>query len=86
MKDQEVRKEMTRFVVEYGISQTPEWRERIRASLPNYHLELAVSTGSKRSRFTISTSQIERVSVRPYSLIYIFAHYNALDAAPANAR
>jgi hypothetical protein len=47
--------------MEYGQSYTPGWKESLQASPPIYHLDVAVSTGSKTSSFVIESSQIKRV-------------------------
>ena len=54
---------MAAFVIKYGSSQTPKWRENLSASRPVYHIDLAISTESKSSPFVIATSQVERVSL-----------------------
>jgi len=65
MRDPKIREQMTAFVIKYGQSQTHNWKENLRANPPVYHLDLAVTTGSKMSSFVITTSQIERVSTYP---------------------
>ncbi|KAI3318140.1 hypothetical protein HD806DRAFT_549483 [Xylariaceae sp. AK1471] len=61
MRDPLILGPMTRFVLEYGRSQTPDWKENLRANPPVYHLELAVSSGSKTSSFVFCSSQLERM-------------------------
>jgi hypothetical protein len=65
MRDPTIREQMTAFVIKYGQSQTPNWNENLRANPPVYHLDLAVSAGSKTSSFVITTSQVGRVSTYP---------------------
>jgi hypothetical protein len=62
MRDPVILEPMTEFLLEYGRSQTPDWKEKIRENSPVYHLELAVSSGSKTSSFVFSSSRLERVS------------------------
>ncbi|PMD47662.1 hypothetical protein L207DRAFT_415975, partial [Hyaloscypha variabilis F] len=61
LKDTNVRNAMTAFIMEYGQSYTPGWKESLQASPPIYHLDVAVSTGSKTSSFVIESSQIKRM-------------------------
>jgi len=62
LREPDVRHQMTAFIMKYGQSQTPNWKDNLQANPPAYHLELAVSTGSKASSFGFDSSQIERVS------------------------
>ena len=64
MRDPKVLDQVTAFVIKYGRSQAPNWKENLRANPPVYHLDLAVSAGSKTSSFVITSSQVERVSIR----------------------
>jgi hypothetical protein len=71
---------MAAFVTEYGHSQTPKWKENLRATRPVYHLDLAVSIRSKTSSFVITTPQVERVSNWPCLALHKFANHEFLDA------
>jgi hypothetical protein len=61
MRDSQILGPMTEFLIEYGRSQTPNWKERIRANRPVYHVDLAVSSGRKTTSFTFCSSRLERV-------------------------
>ena len=64
MRNPKILDQMTAFVIEYGQSQAPNWEKNLRANLPTYHVELAVSAGGKASPFVINSSQIEKVSIQ----------------------
>ena len=55
---------MTDFVIDNGFSKSPYWQEKLRQSLPVYHVDLAVSAGGKGSTFVTTTKQFERASIR----------------------
>lgn len=76
---------MTAFVIKYGHSQAPKWKENLRANPPVYHLDVAVSAGSKTSSFVITSSQVERVSIRSFLSLYTFANHKNLDATIQDA-
>jgi hypothetical protein len=65
MRDPKIREQMTAFIIQYGQSQTPNWKENLRANPPVYHLDLVASAGSKTTSFVITTSQVDRVSTYP---------------------
>lgn len=52
---------MTEFVTNYGTSHSAQWKERLRASLPVYHVDVLVS-GDKEGTFIMQTLWLERVS------------------------
>ena len=84
MRDPKILDQMTAFVVKYGHSQAPNWKENLGANTPVYHLDLAVSAGSKTSSFVITSSQVERVSNRSY-LSFQFANHKIWDATVQDA-
>lgn len=55
---------MTQFLLENGRSQTPGWEEHLRTNSPVYHVDLAVSSGSKTSTFAVSSLALERVRTK----------------------
>lgn len=85
MRDPKILDQMTAFVIKYGHSQTPNWKENLRANTPVYHMDLAVSAGSKTSSFVITSSQVERVSMRSCSSLYMCANHRFLDATIQDA-
>ena len=80
MTDRKIRNQMNAFVIKYGHSQTRNWKESLRFSPPTYHLDLAVSAGSKTSSFIITSSQVERVSIRSRSSFHTSANDKVSDA------
>ena len=63
MRDMKTRSQMTSFIIKYGHSRIAKWQEKLRANPPIYHVEVAVSAGSKTSNFVMTSSQLERVSI-----------------------
>ncbi|KAH8698045.1 hypothetical protein GQ44DRAFT_733432 [Phaeosphaeriaceae sp. PMI808] len=61
LRDPTVAGRMADFIVKYGRSKTPKWPDKLRKNATVYHLDLAVSTGDKRSSFVGTTAQIERM-------------------------
>ncbi|KAK4123607.1 hypothetical protein N657DRAFT_633853 [Parathielavia appendiculata] len=51
---------MTAFLIEHGRSGNPGWKEKLRATQPVYHIDVAVSAGGSSS-FVITSSQVERM-------------------------
>ena len=62
LRDSVTRENMVRFLLEHGRSNTPGWENHLRANSAVYHIDVAVTSGSKHSRFTISSNTLERVS------------------------
>lgn len=85
MRDPKILDKMTAFVVEYGHSQTPNWKENLQVNPSVYHVDLAVSVGSRSSSFFITSSQVERVSIRSCLILYTFTDYKISDATIQNA-
>lgn len=75
MRDRKTTDQIIAFLTKYGHSQTPNWKECLRVNPPVYHVDLAVSVGSKTSSFFITSSQVERVSIRFRLSLYTFANY-----------
>lgn len=85
MRDPKILDEMTALVIKYGHSRTPNWKENLRANPPVYHLDVAVSAGSRTSSFVITSSQVERVSIRSCLSLYTFANHKNSDATIQDA-
>ena len=85
MRDPDIQDQMTAFVIKYGHSQTPNWKDNLRVNPPVYHVDLAVSAGSKTSSFFITSSQVERVSILSHLSRYTFAKCRISDATFPNA-
>lgn len=56
---------MKDFILKFGHSQTPRWREKLQKSHLVYHLDLVTNSRTKNSGFDICAAQIERVSRMP---------------------
>ena len=85
MRDPKVRNQMNAFVIKYGHSQTRNWKKSLRFNPPTFHLDLAVSAGSKTSSFVITTSQVERVSIRSRLSLHMSANDKTSDATIQDA-
>lgn len=62
MKDPETIKQMTLFLVRYGRSKAPNWKERLKIDQPIYHLEVVANSRCLNGSFVIATAQVQRVS------------------------
>ena len=81
LRDSETLEDLTDFVINFGRSQTPNWRDNLRAYPPSaYHFDLAVSSGGKASSFVTTTSQVERVSICSSFTLFSFADHRLTDA------
>ncbi len=85
MRDPKILDQMTAFVIEYGHSQALNWKQKLRVNPPIYHVDLAVSVGSKTSSFVITSSQVERVSIPSRFSLWTFANYSISDATIQDA-
>ena len=56
---------MTALVVQYGVSCSDDWQERLRRSSPIYHVDVLIS-GVSSGRFVMEAKWIERVSHRVF--------------------